>query len=180
MHIASNTHTIVTIQAKMSQKIEPFIAGAKVQDVLKEKSSSEVEQLICNLSKGIEELGTHLESLSLIANKISAELTEYNLKEVLLNYYEQCKETFENKKIKVNFDRIPDEQKIKINYKLFDLVMHHFFDNAAKYCKENSNIEIIFSTERKIVIEMNSLTIENYEDIFHRGGFRNKCKIFSW
>jgi signal transduction histidine kinase len=140
----SNTHTIATIQAKMSQQLESLIGASinrrgaynKVIDdveIIINKNSAKASEVICALSKRVEEIDTHLKSLSILENKTAVELRSHPLKNMLLNIYSPFKASFNEKKIKVIFERIDENIKIVSDYKIFSLVMHHFFDNAVKY-----------------------------------------------
>lgn len=182
MNLLAGMHTIATIQAKMVQKIEPFVSGATqgkqedriqiVKDTIQYKSPDDVADLVCFLSKRIEELDVHLESLKIIEggiNKTKTKIEGHHLHKVLLNIYDPFKGSFSDESIKVNFDRIDESLKLSFDYKIFHLVFHHIFDNASKYSKKDDTIHFIFSSENKLVIEMHSLTIENPQQVFLRG-----------
>ena len=62
-----------------------------------------------------------------------------------------------------------EEVNITADYDIFSLVMHHFFDNTAKYSKSADEIEFIFSSDNKLVIKMHSLTIEDRVKVFEAG-----------
>ncbi len=181
MNLLAGIHTIVTIQAKMSQKIEPFIKGATkgkqeerirtVKNTMKDKTPEKVAGLVCFLSKRIEELNVHLESLKIIegSRKQKTNVEKYFLYSVLLNVYDPFKQSFNDKNIRVVFNRIDKSQELSLDYKIFNLVFHHIFDNASKYSKKNDTIHFIFSSDNKLIIQMHSLTIENSEQVFLRG-----------
>jgi signal transduction histidine kinase len=121
------------------------------------------------LSKRVEEIDTHLKSLSILENKTAVELRSHPLKNMLLNIYSPFKASFNEKKIKVIFERIDENIKIVSDYKIFSLVMHHFFDNAVKYSKIEDEISFIFSTKNELIINMHSLKIEDQTKIFEIG-----------
>lgn len=176
----SNTHTIATIQAKMAQQLEGFIEEdiqrgeyqksiLKVEEVVK-KNILEAAKLICDLSKRVKEIDTHLKSLQILNTKVGElSLTQHPLKKILLKIYAPFEKKFQDKNIRIVFDRIKETENIKIDYDIFNLVMHHFFDNATKYSKNNDRIEFIFSTNNELFINMHSLTIENKDKIFNMG-----------
>lgn len=176
----SNTHTIATIQAKMSQQIEGLLGSSKKHRGNYQEITSNMEKKIledsykascvfCDLSKRIEEIDTHLKSLKILANKTAVDLTEHPLKSMLLNIYSPFQNNFKNKNIKINFDRVATVTKCLIDYKIFSLVMHHFFDNAVKYSKTNDEISFVFSADSYLVINMHSITIEDGDNIFDMG-----------
>lgn len=176
----SNTHTIATIQAKMSQQIETLVGSSKSQrgnyqrimgDVKNkiEKDTQVASKIICDLNKRIEEIDTHLKSLQILENKTAVDLNMHPLKSMLLNIYSPFQDGFKNKKIKVVFDRIDDDLKIKADYKIFSLVMHHFFDNAVKYSKDEDEISFVYSKDNNLVINMHSIAIKKEDNIFDIG-----------
>lgn len=176
----SNTHTIATIQAKMSQQIEALVGSSKVQrgnyqaviNNVKntiEKDTLAASRIICGLNKRIEEIDAHLKSLQILENKTAVDLKEHPLKNMLLNIYSPFQDGFKDKQIKVIFDRIDESLKIKIDYKIFNLVMHHFFDNAVKYSKNEDEISFVYSKNNDLVITMHSITIKKEDNIFEEG-----------
>ncbi len=175
----SNTHTITTIQAKMSQQLESLIGDVNQRGKYQESISTvqnkiktnlnETAKLICDFNKRVEEIDTHLKSLEILTNKTAVKLDSHPLKTALLNIYSPFKDKFDSEKIKLIFERVPQNSKIKIDYKIFSLVMHHFFDNATKYSKSSDDIEFIFSSDNKLVAKMHSLTIKDKIKVFEAG-----------
>lgn len=176
----SNTHTIATIQAKMSQQIETLVGDRKsqrgnyqevinvVEDKIK-KDTRTVSKIVCDLNKRIEEIDTHLESLRILVNKTAVVLKDHPIKNMLLSIYAPFSDDFKNKKIEVIFDRIDQDLKIKVDYKIFSLVMHHFFDNAVKYSKDTDKISFVYSQDNSLVVNMHSLTIKEGYNVFEMG-----------
>lgn len=182
MNLLAGVHTIATIQAKMVQKIEPFIIGAaqgkqenrmqNVKNIIQNKKPDDIADLVCFLSKRIDELNIHLESLKIIEkgiNKTKTEMRKHSLRSVLLNIYDPFKDLFNDKNINVVFDKVDEALQLSLDYKIFSLVFHHIFDNASKYSKKDDTINFIFSSKGKLIIQMHSLTIENPETVFLRG-----------
>lgn len=176
----SNTHTIATIQAKMSQQIEILVGSRKnqrgsYQKVMGEvknkieEDTQEASKIICDLNKRIEEIGTHLKSLQILENKTEVDLKNHPLKSMLLNIYAPFQDGFKNKQIRVIFDRVDEGLKITVDYKIFSLIMHHFFDNALKYSKIDDEINFIYSSDNLLVVNMHSLKIEKQDNIFEAG-----------
>ncbi|KAF3983657.1 MAG: HAMP domain-containing histidine kinase [Methylococcales symbiont of Hymedesmia sp. n. MRB-2018] len=177
----SNTHTIATIQAKMSQQIEPLVGNRQSQRGNYQEATNSVKnkieedallasKIICDLNKRIEEIDTHLKSLQVLENKTAVVLTSHPLKTMLLNIYSPFQDGFKDKEIKVNFDRIDGDLKIMVDYKIFSLVMHHFFDNGVKYSKPNDEVHFVYSNNNNcLVIDMHSLKIKKEDNIFEMG-----------
>jgi len=173
----SNTHTIATIQAKMSQQIETLVGSQRgnyqrIMDDVKgkiERDTQAASKIICDLNKRVEELDTHLKSLQILDDKTAVDLKIHPLKSMLLNIYSPFRDDFRNKSIKVVFDRIDENLKIKVDYKIFSLVMHHFFDNAVKYSKDEDEISFVYSQNNNLVINMHSIEIKTEDNIFDIG-----------
>ncbi len=163
----------------MAQKIEPYIKNAKqgTQDTrinqvilnLSSHDENKIADMICHLGKRIEELDFHLDSLNILTNKTITDIKTHPLKKTLLSIYDPFKESFQSKQIKVNFGGINEETSINIDFKIFNLVMHHFFDNATKYSRDEDEIIFQYSKDQELVIKMHSLTIEDDQDIFNLG-----------
>lgn len=176
----SNTHTIATIQAKMSQQIETLVGSSEDQrgnyketmDSVRNKIEQDTRltsKIICDLNKRIEEIDTHLKSLQILENKTAVDLKSHPLKAMLLNIYSPFQDGFKDKQINVNFDRIDEGLKITVDYKIFSLVMHHFFDNGVKYSKPEDEVSFVYSNDNNLVINMHSLTIKQEYNIFEIG-----------
>ncbi|MEX2437861.1 MAG: ATP-binding protein, partial [Candidatus Babeliales bacterium] len=61
--------------------------------------------------------------------------------------------------------------RINLDYKMFNLAMNNFFDNAVKYSKQGEPIKVTFSKENGIEFSMMSRHIEENElaKVFNEG-----------
>jgi K+-sensing histidine kinase KdpD len=164
----------------MSSKIEGFVGnkfkqGEKTKGIeliknkITNKNQNNIADFIYEISKRVKELDLHLDSLSILSNKTVTDIKNYPLKKILLSFYAPFQDNFINKNIAINFNRVDENINIKLDFKVFSLVMHHFFDNTSKYSKNNDNIDFIFSSDNNLVIKMHSLTIEDIDSIFIQG-----------
>lgn len=166
-----HSHTIKTIQAKMSQEFDLFINQREISqhnNIVKD-NEEKASILIAQLSNRIREISFHIDSLNLLYynQDIEIQLSEGNLKKILLKMYSPFQNTFIKNNVNLKFN-FPETYKIKMNYDILNLVMHHFFHNAEKYVKENTIISfnIIKETNSYLNIEMISLIIHDKDKIF--------------
>ena len=177
----SNMHTISTIQAKMSQKIDSLISHSQLRadnyEIAKKKIKDIIQgdldktaEVVFDLHKRVDEIDHHINSLSLInSSKTKITLKKHPLKKSLLNIYNPFLTNFRADEIKVDFNKINNDIKVNIDYDVFALAMHHFFHNVEKYCKPNTTIIFMYSRDDKLIIKMHSLKIEDKEKIFDEG-----------
>lgn len=195
--IKAHSHTLRTIQGQMKQKMEGFAepkdfrgesySEQKNNIKLKVISNSDLaSDLVCYLNKRIFEIESHIEIFDLLyrddtgdSKSVATDLLikEVNIKKVLLNIIAPFTQDFEA--IGVHFffhgqDDFFEEHKISINYKMFNIALYNFLDNAVKYVKPYTNIDLFFSSSDgvfEIRIEMMSCRVEKdeCEKIFESG-----------
>ena len=126
--------------------------------------------------KRVADFQAQIEGFKLLSNdEIRLDLGMHNLKKVLLNILYPFYAEFHNKNVIVEIqisDDVAEENKMKIDYKIFNVAMHHFFNNIVKYTKPNSMVNIRFdSLTNNLTFEMLSVRIEQeeMEKIFELG-----------
>lgn len=192
--IRAHSHTLRSIQGKMKQKIESL---AKKKDFrgqnyseskikISEKIASDIERaadVFCYLNKRISEIDVHIEGFDVLYmnDEMNINLKLHNIKKVLQNIIAPSLEDLRKRNIEVNFhikDDFSSENKIPIDYKLMNLAFVNFFDNAIKYSKPESKIDIHFTKNGKsfmIEVAMISLRIEHDElELIFRDGYIGK------
>jgi len=105
-----------------------------------------------------------------------------NIKKVLLSIATPFLDQLRESRVRLEIDSITDqyaqENKINLNYKFFNLALYNFFDNIAKYIKEDSDLKITFNKEKEnflILFEMVSIHIEDHEwDLIFEDGYSGK------
>lgn len=127
---------------------------------------------ICQISNRITDLDAQIEGLRIIcgfADRVKPSFVNSSISRAIIRLYHPFLKEFEKKSIKINLQipqKISDENKVRLDYQLFSVIMWQFFDNAIKYARPNS--EIIFKAEldkdpKVLYCEMTSLLIEQDE-----------------
>lgn len=180
--IRVHSHTLRAIQGKMKQKIDGLASKrdfdgkdyAESKNNISRKVESNIDKTadtICYLNKRVMEIDAHIEGFDVLymGDEQDVNLEIVNIKKVLLNIFAPFLSDFMKKGVVMNFmikDEYADINKINVDYKMFNLALCNFFDNAIKYSKPYSNIDINFSkngNEFTIEISMMSLRIDQDE-----------------
>lgn len=188
--IRAHSHTLRSIQGKMKQKVDSL---AKKEDFrgqnylesknkIAEKVRGDVDksaEVLCYLNKRISEIDAHIEGFDVLymGDEMDVKIELHDLKRTLQNIIAPFHEDLSTKGIQVNFhikDGYSKENKVGLDYKLMNLAFVNFFDNAIKYSKPNSDLDISFIKTGKgfvLDISMMSLRIEHdeLERIFEEG-----------
>ncbi len=188
--IRTHAHTLRTIQGKMKQKIDSLATRkdfrAKSYKKSKEKISKLISEnldktsdIICQLNKRVAEIDAHIEGFDVLylGDKSNFSKKQVDIKKVILNITTPFLLDFQNKGVKIIYsfkDKYSLDNKVEINYKLFNLAYCNFLDNAIKYTLPDSQIVIDFNKKEdkfQIKIKMMSLRIDSdeIERIFDQG-----------
>lgn len=131
---------------------------------LNTKSASES---MLEISKGINAFQAQIQGIKMLRSDIRLDLGLHSIKKLLLNiiypfYNEYNKRNID---IKINIDDdLSDGNKLKIDYKIFNVAMHHFLNNISKYTKPYSKVDIRFNfTGNSLEFTMESAKIEKDE-----------------
>ncbi len=181
--IKAHSHTLRTLQGQMKSKLEGFATPknfraskfkeqkGKISKIISENMHGAAE-LICYLNKRIGEIEAHIEGFDLlyIDDFIKDIKTkQVNIKKVLQNIIAPFLDDFTAKGVRVSFyikDDYAENNNIFLNYKMFNLALFHFFDNAVKYIKNYSVLDVYFEVIEdipQIKFKMMSCRIEKEE-----------------
>lgn len=185
--IRAHSHTLRSIQGKMKQKIDSLarkedFRGQDYSESKKKISAiivnniEKTADIICYLNKRVSEIDVHIEGFDVLymGDEVEIKMERHDLKKVLQNIIAPSLKDLKKINVDVNFhikDDYSSENKIPINYKLMNLAFVNFFDNAIKYSKPGSKIDINFEKNEVgfiFDVSMMSLRIEHDE----------LCKIF--
>ncbi len=90
---------------------------------------------------------------------------EFSIRNVILSILQIFIEDFEKRKIQVTVDACA--KRLHIDYDILFVSLYYIFDNALKYCSENSSFKVIFKEKSEnlflVIFEMLSLRIEDNE-----------------
>lgn len=92
------------------------------------------------------------------------EYTYHQVKKVFLLVYQTFAQDFREKFVFLNINE--DNTKVKVDFESFRVALYHIIENALKYTKPHSNIEISFENDTKyfnLIMSMISVKIEEDE-----------------
>jgi signal transduction histidine kinase len=180
--IQAHSHTLRSIQGKMKQKIDGLASKKDFQgenySESKEKIKKKIEtnldraaDTICHLNKRITEIDAHIEGFDVLymGNDRSTVFQQANIKKVLLNIIAPFLAELKSKRVDVNVeikDEYAEANNIPLDYKLFNLALCNFLDNAVKYSKSGSSISFRFQKNGSsfyIEVIMESIVIDEDE-----------------
>lgn len=172
-HNLINTHTKLQGEAGSIVCEFDLIQCEDHQDqlsVVAKAIKSDIEgsaRAVLEINKRIVDLQAQIEGFKILSGKGELDFGSHNIKRVLLNilypFYEDFKKL--NIKVRIGIDNnLAEANKLKIDYKIFNVAMHHFFNNALKYCKPYSVIDINFDADNNALqFTMLSVRIEKGE-----------------
>ncbi|EKE05883.1 MAG: hypothetical protein ACD_19C00168G0005 [uncultured bacterium] len=188
--IRVHSHTLRSIQGKMKQKIDGLASKKDFRAKNYKKSKEKIGVLInknidraadifCQLNKRIAEIDAHVEGFDVLylGDKLRVSKKSQNIKKILLNIVSPFLKDFESNGVEIVYtfkDEYALQNKIEIDYKLFNLAYSNFIDNAIKYTMPNSKIIVNFTKSPDsffISITMTSIRIDQdeKENVFDEG-----------
>ncbi len=179
-------HIIQTISAQITQKMDGFFGDEKwysnnyaetLENIenFSQKNRRETNRLIHYFNKMAVDLKSHIEGWEIIyiQDNYQPRFTEVSLKKAILNQLSSFTEEFEDSGIQIRFgDRFLDTCTVRLDKKLFSLIMYNFFSNALKYSMSGEVIWFNYINERRVLdISMYSIRIEKseFERLFDDG-----------
>lgn len=188
--IQAHSHTLRSIQGKMKQKIDGLASKKDFQgenyNESKEKIRQKIEEnldkaadTICHLNKRVAEIDAHIEGFDVLymGNERSTVFQQVNIKKVLLNIIAPFLTEFKQKRVDVNVeikDEYAEANNIPLDYKLFNLALCNFLDNAVKYSKHGSAISFRFQKNGntfciEVTMESTKIDEDEVELLFDEG-----------
>ncbi len=173
------SHNLVTTHSRLQDEIESIISEEKLakaenysQQIAEIKEAIEgdlkgVSESIFEIAKRIIDLQSQITGFKILSGEIQPNIFPQNLKKVLLNIIYPYYEDFREKDIGIRIyidDMVAASNLLPLDYKLFNIAIHHFLNNALKYTYPSSRIDIRYDVSTKILsFDMISLRIEEYE-----------------
>jgi K+-sensing histidine kinase KdpD len=172
-------HNLVTTHSRLQDSIglvlpEKKLARAKdhseqlsITKGLMQSNPENAAESILDIAKRIVDLQAQLEGFKMLSGDAKLDIGEHNVKHILQNIIYPYYEEFADNQVGIKW-HIDDEEvennKIKTDYKILNVALHHLLNNAVKYTKPYSAIDIYFDLESKqIRLEMISVRIEKDE-----------------
>jgi signal transduction histidine kinase len=190
--IKSHSHNLKKIQGQLIQKIESIVDSqeiieAKDYESLKKivsekikKNPDDAAETIIYARKRVVEIDAHISTFEILhmGKNIVPNFQFHNIRSLIIDISHAFNEQFSDLGMKVFYkfdDEIARANKIRLDYKIINSALYNFFDNAVKYAKPYSIIDIYFeiikNNQFELKFSMNSLRIEKSElqDIFNLG-----------
>ena len=148
-----------------------------------ESNIDKTADTICYLNKRVVEIDAHIEGFDVLylGDEQDVNLDSVNIKKVILSIIAPFLSDFSKKGVNINFlikDDYANSNRINLDYKMFNLALCNFFDNAVKYSKPYTDIDINFLKNKnsfEIEISMISLRIDNDElDLIFDEGYSGR------
>ncbi len=173
------SHNLITTHSRLQDEIASIIPEEKLaraltynEQVAEVRSAIESDVLgtsesIFEIAKRIIDLQSQITGFKVLSGEIKPNIFPQNIKKVLLNiiypYYEDFRKINVDIKLYIE-DAIAAGNLLPLDYKLFNIAIHHFLNNALKYSYPDSHIDIRFDVSSKTLsFDMISLRIEEFE-----------------
>lgn len=189
--IRAHSHTLVTVQAQMKQKIDSLLNGGNLKGGTYAENIENLKKIILvdpgdsaetifYLNKKSFEIEANIDGFRILhlEDVYDINLKSTNIKKAILNVLYPFFEEFKDQEIIVSLHEIDDEyaaeNKIGIDFMLFDLALYNLFSNMTKYVMPSSSVSVKFVSEGKnfeISFSMMSCRIDKDEllEIFNEG-----------
>ena len=172
--IDSYSHSLITIHAQISQKIELFAPSKnfygpsyadvqkKIRNVVKGHIPN-ASELICYTQKRIIDMRAQFLEAKVIHyhEDININIEKVCLLRAILSQYSAFIEQLNDKNIETKF-YIEESEMVEIDKRMFSLIMYNFFSNIVKYAKPNSTIKLNYNNNILDVL-MVSIKMDNSE-----------------
>lgn len=173
------SHNLVTTHAKLQGEVNSVIPDSILVacsqhseqfEAVKKAISSDLDsasESFLQIIKRLVDLQAQMQGFKILSDDAVVDMSYHNLKRVLLNISYPFFDDF--KKIGVNLrlgidDDIAAENLVCIDYKLFNVAMHHFMNNIVKYVKPYSRVDVNFFPEsNSLEFSMRSIKIDKSE-----------------
>lgn len=173
------SHNLITTHSRLQDEIESIIPEEKLAHALNykdqisiikdklEKETLSTSESIFEIAKRIIDLEAQITGFKILSGSIKPDIWRQNLKKVLLNILYPYYNDFKKNEIEIRVwidEQLAADNLVMLDYKVFNIAMYHFLNNAVKYAKPNSYIDINFDPARKeLSFDMVSVKIEKHE-----------------
>lgn len=173
------SHNLITTHSRLQDEIESIVPENKLAratnyreqiEFVKESVVSDINDVsesIFEIAKRIIDLQAQITGFKVLSGEIKPDIYPQNIKKVLQNIIYPYYDDFKKREIDIKL-WIKEEDAmlsfISLDYKLFNIALHHFLNNAVKYGLPKSYIKILYDPKNKCVsFDMMSLKIDENE-----------------
>jgi len=172
-------HNLVTTHSRLQDSVGLILSEEKLaraedhlSQILIAKNAIQlnpesVAESVLDIAKRIVDLQAQLEGFKMLSGNAKLDIGLHNIKLVLQNiihpYYEELADNQVGIKWHID-DTVAEENRIRTDYKILNIALHHLLNNAVKYTKPYSSLGIFFDPEKQqIKLSMVSIRIEKDE-----------------
>lgn len=172
-------HNLITTHAQLQGEVESILPEHSLigcdthnqqLNVAKKAIQTQVDvaaDAILQISKRTVDFQSQIEGFKILTGDVKPDFGKHNIKRALLSvlypFFDQLNEANVYVDIRIS-DEIANKNLIHMDYKLFNVAMHHFFNNIAKYCKPHTNVNVFYRQENNtLLFEMHSVRIDREE-----------------
>ena len=160
------SHNLITAHAKLQGEIESVISGRELsrckthQEQLNKAITAVSTDIdgtsnsILQMMNRVVDLQAQIEGMKMLSGNFKLDFGYHNIKKVLLNILYSFYEDFENIGVDVRMhisDDLAEKNQVRLDYKIFNVALHHFFNNAVKYIEQYSKIDITFNKKSQVL-----------------------------
>lgn len=172
-------HNLITTHSRLQDSIgsilpekqlvraENYIGQIAVAEKAIQSDTKKIAELMLNIAKRIVDLQAQLEGFKMLSGNAKLDLGQHNIKPLLENIVHPYYEEFDKNWVKIKWyidDKEAEANPIKTDYKILNVALHHLLNNASKYTKPHSTLEISFDQDKQqIRFKMTSTRIDRDE-----------------
>lgn len=191
------SHNLITAHAKLQGEVESILpeAGFRESRTYEEQlnvaeravntNPNIASEALLQILKRVVDIQAQIEGFKILTGEVKPKFGSHNIKRTLLSVLYPFYEELNKKGIFVRLDiddAVASANEVTLDYKLFNVAMHHFLNNTQKYGLPGSKVDITFNPlENYLEISMKSVRIDKEEikEIFKMGIYGNHAAGFA-
>lgn len=190
-------HNLVTTHAQLQGEAESILPERALmatnshadqlkvaQEAVRQKPDVAADALL-QITKRVVDLQSQIQGFKILTGEATVDFGSHNLRKALFSvispFYEKFFQAHLDLKIHIT-EEASAAKMVRLDYKLFNVALHHFLSNALKYAKPRSYIDISFDLE-SMVLETSMISVkielEEMKEIFKLGTSGKHAAAFS-
>ncbi len=173
------SHNLITTHAHLQDIVENIVPAEKLaqakdhfaqleiaKNYLIEDTEASADALL-GVIKRVVDLQAQIEGFKILSKQRKLDLGDHNILKVLENIIHPFYQDFLSNNIDIKWhidSSITEKYKLRTDFKVINVILHHLLTNAVKYTRPYSCIDINYYPEnRELVFSMRSIRIEQDE-----------------
>lgn len=173
------SHNLTQTHAKMQGEVGRIIKEGlldnalfeeqvqRVADRISSLGAESIAHTMLHLSKRINDLSAQIEGFEMIRGTTRPDLSQYNLKRVLLSFSYPFYDELNAKRVFLDIcfdEQFAQSQQTFLDHAYFNVAMHHFMNNLVKYVRPNSKVTVnLLPSPMRLSFKMKSIYIDRTE-----------------